>query len=287
MPRLFVSLVCAVAVIGNCQVRADDTSAAVGRQKATAEGHWSALRVPPPGRAESANFLVYGTAPEARLQALAAALEKQYAAAVKALQFEKDEKPWAGKMAVHVFADRTQQRSFIRQVEKRSPNDAEQGSHVVAGDAPHVAAAPGKGRDAPTADAEAGYQMAAALLAARAKVVPLPEWLVVGFGRATAAQAANAPPGVRKRVPRELARRFKAADAWNDALPAELRFAVGVGVADYLFYGNGVEKPAEFLQAFRPSDEQPTKTTADALAAVMLTPEQLETGYLRWLKGNN
>jgi hypothetical protein len=245
------------------------------------------LKLPPPANAESANFLVYGSVPESRLKTLAATLERQFAAAVKVLQFEKNDKPWPGKLAVHVFADRAQFRSFVRQVEKRSPDDAEQGSKVVTGDAPHVAAAPGKGRDAPTAETEAGYQLAAALLAARAKDVPLPEWLVVGFGRATAALAANTPPAVRKRTARELAKRWKAADAWNDMLAAEYRFALAAGVADYIFYGKGVGNPAEFVLAFHPSDEQPTKTTADALAAVKLTPQQFEAGYAKWLKANN
>jgi hypothetical protein len=269
------------------ETRSDDPADTITRQKQTAETNWSALKITPPAKAESANLLLFGTIPESRIKALAATLEKQCAVAVKALQFEKDEKPWVGKLAVYVFADRAQFRSFVRQVQKRSPDDAEHGTQDIKNEAPHVATAAGKGRDAPTAEVVAGQQLAAALLASRAKDVPLPEWLVVGFGRATAAQAAGVPPAVRKRTARELARRLRASDAWNEALPAEQRFALAAGVADYLFYGKGADKPADFLLAFRPSDEQPMKSVADALSAIKLTPELLEAGYARWLRSNN
>jgi hypothetical protein len=264
-----------------------DEPAAVAQQKRAAEANWTALQISRSATAETPNLLLFGALPEARLKSLANTLEKQYAVAVKALQFEMDEKPWTGKLTVYVFGDRTRYRSFVRQIQKRSPDESEQGSFDVKGDTPHVAVAPGKGRDGPMAETEAGLQLAAALLAGRAKEVPLPEWLVVGFGRATAAQAANLPPAARKRTARELARRLRPTDAWNEALPAEQRFALGAGVADYLFYGKGVNRPADFLLAFRPTDEQPMKTTADALAAVKLTPEQFEAGYARWLRANN
>src|SRR5207247_2499447 len=140
---------------------------------------------------------------------------KQYCTALKGLQFDKDAKPWTGKLAVYVFTDRGQFRSFVRQIEKRSPDDAETATASARGDTPHVAVGPGQGKDAVSAEVQAGYEVAAALMSARARGTPLPEWLVRGFERATAAQAANAPAGVRKRVPRQLAGRLKAADAWN------------------------------------------------------------------------
>jgi hypothetical protein len=203
------------------------------------------------------------------------------------LQFDKDAKPWPGKLTVYVFADRGQFRSFVRQIEKRSPDDGEQASASIPGDLPHIAVAPGQGKDAVTADTQAGYEVATALMTIRAKGTQLPEWLTQGFARATAAQAANTPAGVRKRVARQLAGRAKPVEAWNDTLSIEQRLPLATSVADYLFYGKGLSRAGDFLLAFRPDDEKPMKTAADALEAVKLTPEKFEAGYFAWLRSNN
>jgi hypothetical protein len=266
---------------------ADDAAPVLAKQKQTAEAILKALQVAPVARAESSNFLLFGTIPETRLKGLAASLDKQYSIARKGLQFAKDEKPWTGKLAVYVFVDRGQFRSFIRQIEKRSPDDAELTTANVTGDAPHMAIGPVQGKDAVTLETQAGNQLATAVLSARARGAPLPEWLTLGFERATAAHAANTVASVRKRVPRQLAGRYKAGDAWNDTLSLDQRLPLATAVADFLFYGKGVAKPGAFVLAFRPDDEKPMKTTADALEAVNMTPEQFELAYLKWLRANN
>ncbi len=283
--RPSLGLIVAAGLLGPSALAAED--GAVAKQKQVAEENCKALRLAPLGRAESANFLLYGTVPDPRLKALAANLEKQYATAAKALQLDKDSKPWTGRLTVYVFTDRGQYRSFVRQIEKRSPEEGDQSSANVRGDTPHVAVAPGSGRDAPTADAEAGYRVAAAVLTSRARGAELPEWLTLGFARATAAQASGTPASVRKRAARQLAGRLKASDAWNDMLSIEQRLPLATSVADYLFYGKGLSNPGMFLLAFRPDDEKPMKTAADALEAVKLSWDQFEAGYARWLRSNN
>jgi hypothetical protein len=265
----------------------DETSAIVARQKQAAEANCKTVQLGQLAQTESDHFLVYGASAAPRLKLLATNLEKTYATAVKGLQFEADATPWTGKLAVYVFADRGQLRSFIRQIEKRSPDDGEQSSVSAGGDTPHIAVAPGQGKEAATPDTQAGYDVALALLAARAKGAPVPEWLTQGFARATAAQAANTPASVRKRVARQLAGRTKPMEAWNDMLSIEQRLPLATSLADYLFYGKGLSRPGDFLVAFRPDDEKPMKTIADAFEAVKLTPEKFEAAYLVWLRGNN
>lgn len=265
----------------------DEAAATIAKQKQTADANWKAMQLPPAAKTESANFIVYGTIPEAKLKGLATTLEKQAATAIKGLQFDRDSRPWPGKLAVYVFSDRGQFRSFVRTIEKRSPDDAEQASRNERGDTPHIAVGPGSGKEAATPEVQAGYEVAAVVLATRAKSTPVPEWLVQGFARATAAQAANTPAGIRKRAARQLGGRVKAADAWNEELAIEKRLPLATSVADYLFYGKGASKPADFLMAFRPDDEKPMKTTVDALEAVKLTPEQFEAGFAKWLRSNN
>ena len=58
---------------------------------------------------------------------------------------------------------------------------------------PHVAAAPPKGRQDAKVETQAAEQIASALLARRAgSKVPIPTWVVAGFGRATSWRAAPA-----------------------------------------------------------------------------------------------
>jgi hypothetical protein len=259
----------------------------VPAQKRLAEDNCRAVQLAPLATAETAHFLVYGDTSAPRLKGLATSLEKQYATAAAALQFDKKERPWVGKLAVYVLADRGQYRSFVRQVEKRSPDDGETSSRVVTGESPHVAVAPPQGKDAITTETQAGYDVAMALLSVRGKNSPVPEWVTQGFARATSAHAANSPASVRKRAARHLAGRLKPAEVWNDSLSIDDRMPLATGVADYLFYGKGLSRPVDFLQAFRGDDEKPMKTVADALEAVKLTPERFESGYIAWLRSNN
>jgi hypothetical protein len=283
-PALFLVLLAVPAVATGGD---DEVSAVIAKQKQTAENNCRAVQLAPLANFESSHFLVYGSSTEARLKVLAGNLEKQYATACKGLQFEADAKPWTGKLTLYIFSDRGQFRSFVRQIEKRSPDDAEQSSIDAVGDIPHVAVGPGQGKDAVTADTQAGYDVAMALLSAKAKATKLPEWLSQGFVRATTAQAANTPASVRKRVARQLAPRTKPMEAWNDMLSIEQRLPLATSLADYLFYGKGLSHPGDFLLAFRPDDEKPMKTVADAFEAVKLTPEKFEAAYQVWLRSNN
>jgi hypothetical protein len=285
--RLLVALILIAGIVGPAVAAEDEAAAILAKQRQAAEINCKTIQTPTVARSETTNFLFFGAVPESRVKAITASLEKHYAAAFKGLQFEKDAKPWTGKLAVYILPDRGQFRSFVRQVEKRSPDDAEQSSTSIRGDTPHIVVGPGQGKDAVTPDTQAGYEVAAALLSARGRGTALPEWLVQGFSRATSAQAANIAPSIRKKLARQLAGRLKAADAWNDMLSIDQRLPLATSVADFLFYGKGVAKPGDFLVAFRPDDEKPTKTAADALEAVNLKPEQFEVGYLKWLRANN
>lgn len=285
--RLTLLLGFVLAALPKSASAADNDAAAIAKQKQIAEANCRTVQLAPLGKAESANFLLFGAIPEARLKGQAANLEKQFTTAFKAMQYEKDEKPWTGKLTVYLFTDRGQFRSFIRQVEKRSPDEGENSSIHATGEAPHVAVAPGQSKEAATPETQAGYDVAVAVMSARAKGTPLPEWLTQGFARATAARAANTPASVRKRVARQLAGRSKPSEVWNDMVGIEQRLPVAASVADYLFYGKGLTRPGDYLLAFRPDDEKPLKTSADALEAVKVTPEKFEAGYLAWLRSNN
>lgn len=264
---------------------ADDPADAVSKQKQAIVANWKALQLSDAKPVESANFLVIGSVPEARLKALSSTLEKQFAAATQALKFE-GERPVAGKIAVYVIDDGTKYRSFVRTVLKASPDDDEQGRQSVKGDLPYVAAGPGRTKDAPSSETYAATQVAIALLAARTKNAPLPEWATVGFAKATAFQAGGVLGPARKRGAREVARRARVSDLWGEALPSEQKIALGTGVIDFLVYGKGVAKPLDVIAAMRPEEDKPVKTVADVFGVANLTPEQFEAAFARWLMRN-
>lgn len=261
---------------------ADDD--ALAKQKKSLRANMKAAEIPETSLVESPHLLVCGTLPADKLRSLSAKLERQIEIATKALRFDKGETAWPGKLAVYVFEDRAQFRSFVRQVEKRSPDEAEQGSQSLRGDVPHVAVGPGKDKSGNPVETQGGLEVAAAILAGRAKAVPLPEWVVVGFGRATAAHAAGQSAGLRKKAAKDLIRaRLRPRDAWNEEVPREQRMTLAQCVMDFLAYGGGAAKPIEFLGGFRGDDEKPNKTGDDALAAANMTVEQFEAAFLRWL----
>lgn len=264
---------------------ADDTAAILAKQKQTIESNWKLLQLSEAKPVESANFLIIGSLAESKLKALSATLEKQYAVATQALKFDGD-KPITGKMAVYVIDDGTKYRSFVRTVLKATPDDEEQGRQSVKGDLPFVAAGPGRNKDSLSPDAYASTQVAVALLAARTKNAPLPEWATIGFAKATAFQASGVLGVARKRAAREVARRARVSDLWGETLSSEQKIALGTSVMDFLVYGKGVAKPLDVISAMRPEEDKPVKMAADVFGAVNMTPEQFEAAFAKWLLRN-
>ncbi len=163
-------LIVGVAVIAECAAIAED-KAVVAQQRRVASAHAALVQMPTAPIHETDHLMVWSTLPAARVRTIGATLEKNFSTAVGALQYGKSESPWPGKLAVFAFADRGQFRSFIRQVEKRSPDDAEQSSHQIEGEAPHIAVGPGRTSTAPTPEQQAQYEIAAAVLAARTRPI--------------------------------------------------------------------------------------------------------------------
>src|SRR5437660_410335 len=95
---------------GIAAAHADDAEDALRRQKAAVADNLKKLQVGTVATTETTDLILVGTLPEARLRSLGITLQRQYAMAYKALQFDSD-KPWLGKLTVYVFSDRSQFRS--------------------------------------------------------------------------------------------------------------------------------------------------------------------------------
>src|SRR5205823_7224736 len=82
------ALLVACSLILAATARADD--ATLAKQRQTADAVAKSLQVTSIVSHETKTLILYGTLPDAKLKALGATLEKQYATGVKALQFAND-----------------------------------------------------------------------------------------------------------------------------------------------------------------------------------------------------
>jgi hypothetical protein len=272
---------------GAAGARADDEPDKVAEQKKAALERWGLLELGGAAHQETAHLLVYAPKDlEKRLKEIAALLEKHYETAAKPLQVDpKDNRWWPGKLTVYLFSEREQFTTFVRRVEKRRLESDEVGSYRAEGDQPHAAAGPPRTKQDPSLELQAGQQVAAAMLQRKAGAkVPLPYWLVAGFGRATNYRAA---PGTyvtseRSHAARQVQAGRGVKDVWGGGLGEEDAGPLRASLADYLAYGPGAAKFPMLLTGFEPEEGQEKKTTEQALDAVGLKWDTLEKAWKAW-----
>jgi hypothetical protein len=254
-------------------------------QRKVALANWK--RVYPEGNPphlETASLLIYGKVPGKALKEVGPALEKQMALAKKALNLDQNDM-WPGKLAVFLVTERADYGSFIRRVEKRRPAEGETGSASVRKDQPHVIAGPPQGPLDPPVDAQAGGQIAVALLVKKAGT-GVPDWVRTGFARATWLQGLSGAERTaehRRALALVTQRKRQAQSAWGLLEEDEAPIIRG-SVIEYLAYSGRTPRFVPFLMGFRPSDTKQEPTTADALKAAEITPANLNTVWQKWLR---
>ncbi|HKI33316.1 MAG TPA: hypothetical protein VKA46_15795 [Gemmataceae bacterium] len=266
---------------------ADDAADKLAAQKKTAEENWDGLGGGgAPAHAETTHLLVYAPKSyEKRLKEIGASLEKSYEQARKPLGYEKEE-PWPGKIAVYLLPEREDFVRFVRRVEKRHAEAEDAGSHWIEGDFPHAVGGPPRAKTDPSAEVQAAEQVATALLVKKAGAkVPLPAWLLNGFGRATGYRVRPTDKAVveeRRKTAALVKKGQKAADIWGKTLEADDAPALEASLADFLAYGPGQSKFVALLEAFKPEENQQKKTTKQALDGISLPVDRLNTRWREW-----
>ncbi len=269
-----------------CPAFADEAADKLAAQKKNADENWEALEIGDAAAAETAHLLVYAPKSYAkRLKDVGAALEKYYEQARKPLGYEK-EAPWPGKVAVYLLPEREAFTKFVRRAEKRRVEEEDAGSHVADGDFPHAVGGPPRAKTDPAVEAQAGEQIAAAMLVKKAgSKVPLPGWLVNGFGRATGYRAKPADKAVveeRRKSAALVKKGHKAGEIWGATLDADEAPLLEASLADFLAYGPGQSKFVALLEAFKPEENQEKKTTEQALEGISLPADRLNTRWREW-----
>jgi len=281
-----VMLALALLLVAWPEARADEVADMIAAQKKTAEENWEGLAIGPAAHVETAHlFLSAPKSYDKRLKEIGATLEKYVEQARKPLGYEKDV-PWNGKLAVYLIPEREDFTKFVRRVEKRRIEAEDAGSHWVEGEAPHVAAGPPRAKTDPPVEGQAGEQVAAALLVLKAGVkVPLPGWLLSGFGRATGYRIRPGDRAVadeRRKAAVLVKKGRKASEIWGTTLEADDAPLLEASLADFLAYGPGQAKFAAFVEAFKPEENQEKKTTEQALEGISLPADRLNTRWREW-----
>jgi hypothetical protein len=265
---------------------ADEAADKLAAQKKNAEENWEALDVGAAAQVETAHLLVF--APKSfdkRIKDVGAALEKYYEQARKPLGYEK-EAPWPGKVAVYLIPEREDFTRFVRRVEKRRVETEDAGSHLADGDFPHAVGGPPRAKTDPGVEAQAGEQLATAMLVKKAGTkVPLPGWLLNGFGRATGYRTKPADKAVaeeRRKAAALVKKGHKADEIWGSTLEAEDAPLLEASLADFLAYGPGQSKFVALLEAFKPEENQEKKATGQALDGISLPADRLNTRWREW-----
>jgi len=228
---------------------------------------------------------VTGDLPEDKLKPLATFVQKHFTTTLKALKFEATENPPKGKLAVYFFPERKKYKYFVGELlNERVDNDERSHSDARAAE-PYVAISVVAGEKPTDLDTEAATQIAAGLLACKAGPAMLPGWMKDGFARAMswrldAAAGAKDRAQIRRLVLAPKGK--KAADIWTAPLDADKKL-LGASLMEYFVFGPDSAKFSKILNNFRPTDEVPNPTIANALQAVEITPDNLDKAWKKWV----
>jgi hypothetical protein len=285
-PRL---LLAALALAAGSAAAADERADAAKEQKATAEANLKQANLTA-AHVETDDLLVYATLPEEKAKPLAAAAQKAHATAVKALKVEAPDKLWPGKLTLYVFTEPRQYRVFALLALKQSVRNQETYRFDVRGDTPAVLDGLTAG-EKPTAEqlvTDAATLTAAAVLSRQAGAgAVVPEWLLLGFGKAAylrsegnATRLAAQKGRVRSYYTKTRGAAFTLKALADGEGETDL---VGFSLAEYLAFGPEAAKFPTLLGALKPSDDVPMPTVESALGAVDWKWDAMENAWRKWV----
>jgi len=287
MRRPILLALAAFAFLGGGSIQSQEKGDPLDRQRKAARDNWASLEAGAGASHETDHLLIQAPKTmERRLKEIGGNLEKSYGLAVKALQIDKEE-AWPGKLTVYLIPQRDQLTTFVRRIESRRLEDDESGTHGGENGLPHAAASAPRVKGDLGMEHQAAAQVAAALLQHKAGAkVPLPDWLVLGFGRATAWRAAPNDKAVLddRRLAKALiaGKKRTAADVWDGTLEAEEAGVLRASLAEFLAYGPGAAKFPAIARGFKPGENQDSRTFLQALESAGLDPKAIEARWGPW-----
>ncbi len=287
---LIVLIAAGVASSGASTV-AQDTKAILAKQKETVAANLKKADFSKTTVVETDNFFIAGSLTEEKAKALGAVLEKVVPLARKGLQYESKEEAWKGKLAVYYLPENREFKNFLRAAILVRPEGV---YYDVRSNTPLVVDPVEVAAKATEADllANTAANVAGAYLKARGTTASIPEWLRVGFGRATALRA----EGLTSKRYQSYRTQAKAianggktgapaavADLWSENKPANAEI-LAASFVEYLAYGPGAENFIKLIYGFRPDENGNNPSVAQAFeAAGWKEIAMLEKAWQKWV----
>lgn len=263
------------------------------KARAAAVENLKKIKIDKPTIVETEHFLVVGSIPEDKAKALGAVLEKTLPVARKAAKYDEKDVAWKGKLTVYYLPDSDEFKSFMRRVLQASP----EGVHVDVKAEPAFIvdpadSLPGKPSDADLFAATAARVAGELLQAKGTGTQVVPAWLRDGFGRAAQMRAEGL--NSRRYTAYKAAAKTAAlnpkggkssiADAWSDAKSAAGE-ALGTSVAEFLAFGPKAADFGKFIDALKPSEENPNPTVQNGFTALGWKDEAAaDAAWKRWVQ---
>lgn len=270
---------------------ADERSDAIKKQKEAAEANVKVAELKL-AAAETPDLLVYAPYSETKTQAIAGVMQKAYMSASKALGVKTDEPVFAGKLTVYVMPNTKMYRQFVLKVAKRVPDRKESFRFELSGDVPTVLNGiepSGKSTDVQVA-ADAASVVGAAVLRQKIGGTAPPEWLLLGFGRATYVRS-DGPSGAKLTAHKQKLRTLMSKSR-GQAFKCEVAISgssggdndlVATSLAEYLAYGPQADKFSALVGALKPDENGNAPSFDQALQSLEWTPDAFEMGWQKWV----
>lgn len=239
---------------------------------------------------ETANLVVAGAFPEAKLKTLAENLEKTYTFAAKGLKLDARENDKEAKWSIYIFPNVDAFNSYVRGTLKRRPERDETFTMDTKAAAPFVAITPKRGESTVNYEALVGDLICGALLQRKGGNAVLTEWMKDGFARAVAMRQNSAIAGtdrgavrrIAPPVPKTAKMHTAVVDkAWSGT--GKEKDQVAACLMDFLVFGSGNAKLGNIFSGLTPSDENRDPTFARALMTAEWKLEDLDREWRDWL----
>jgi hypothetical protein len=270
---------------------AQDKKADVAKQKDAIVANLKKADMAKASIVETNNFFVVGLMSEDKAKTLGSILEKVVPIARKGLLYDSKEDVWKGKLAVYYLPEGRDFKSFLRSAIMIKPEGI---YYDVRSDTPLVVDPVEVTGKATEADlfANSAANVARAYLKARGNTANLPDWLLSGFGRATALRAEGLTSArylSYKKTSKSVAAGSKGspaaiADLWSESKPANAEI-LSASLVEYMAYGPaGAENFLKLVNGFRPDENGNTPSVAQAFeAAGWKEIPMLEKAWQKWL----
>lgn len=261
------------------------------KAKAAAIENMKKLKIDKPTLVETDNFLVVGTIPEAKAKSLAETLEKTLKVARAAAKFEATETAWKGKLTVYYLPEADDYKTFMRRVLQLQPDTIYTDFRAEPPLVVEPADVPGKATEADVYARLAGRIAGELLRAKGTGTQVIPEWLRDGFGRAAALRA-DGTTSNRYKTYRTQARaavlnpKIGRSSTLADVMSGEKGTEIlATSFAEFLAFGPKAAEFAKFLDALRPSEENPNPTPQIGFTALGWKDEMaVELAWKRWVQ---